>query len=472
MNDSDRGSSGIEEPGAPRSGLFPNHEWNVTEVEPTRLLAAWTDWEPPAPDPLLRSLGKAVGEPLEVLEEKESPADRIAWDLELVGRRTRRRHDLYCQARPDWLERATRHPAAGRCRWVVGLQTQLDPTDPVASYTRLLRTVARAMPWAPLVYDSGTKRTLDRGSLDDLLVHGNLLVPDSWLWNVDIVRDDTVAGGLAWVHSHGLARCGRLEIEALGVPGHLVVGAVKLTDLVAGWIMDEPTPTRGAAFSVIRDCEVVLQPWEMSAWRLHPSAPGSTAHRCMACGPGHVTGRAAICEAADGGGGSGVSLPVRTALELAQASPGSHVVSRAARRRRRASARAMWPEFERTFRAVRSGPPPASMPLDGAGSGPRGPLEPASPESFRVCVAPGTGQPGDCAPERPLWLEVDELSERSLRGRWLEPEPGPSSPEAANSERIEVGLDMVEDWAVVTEDAELGPVDVGALRLLREIRCG
>lgn len=82
-----------------------------------------------------------------------------------------------------------------------------------------------------------------------------------------------------WMHSHGLARCGVLELEAFDIP-HDASGSIQhIVNTTASYLLERPLPPPGEPFLIGADLPVLWLPWEEALKRRGPRHGGGREDR-------------------------------------------------------------------------------------------------------------------------------------------------------------------------------------------------
>lgn len=95
------------------------------------------------------------------------------------------------------------------------------------------------------------------------------------LFVIHSVRDDR---DQVWVHTHGLNRCGSIELEVIGVPVTLVDSAARLVNKLAPHFITRPPPA-GRPFRVSPSLVLTWMPWEEVIDTLQPESGGGREDR-------------------------------------------------------------------------------------------------------------------------------------------------------------------------------------------------
>jgi hypothetical protein len=235
---------------------------------PTTELRLVLKGNPPSQDDVERRLstiltgapGRDVEHPVWKLD---SPDLSVPWSLEPVP--TVPLSELHIT--PASLE-GVDVEAVTRSTWSLALRAPL-PTDAPVDRFELLLQIARAVaPDAIALIDpeGGTVRPISW--LIDVAVPGIPLRLDA-LYRIHAVTDDN---GNAWLHTHGLRRCGIPDLEMLAVPEAEVHAAGALLQTVVHRALVHGLPNLGLATEYGHDFEIALVPWTYA----HPAIASET----------------------------------------------------------------------------------------------------------------------------------------------------------------------------------------------------
>ncbi len=404
----------------------PNeYPWTIDPPEPTNLIALWPGDQPPIMTEVTAAFADQLGEAVTVVDRGAADDPTVLWaatmalgDVELAvwGEPARELH-------PDEID----DPAAAACRWIVGLESVLDPDEPLAHFTTLIRLLAGAWQEIPAILDVNTERWYPRPALDRACDADDEPAA-SVLWVVHVVEPGD--GGDAWIHTHGLWRCSLPELEMIAVPTRFVSAGVELVETIAGRMLEEMLPPSDEPFAVGPDLDVIFQPWQTVA---PADGLGGLAWRDDDPGNRHAGVRAVVC-----GAGSDVADRARwpqAVVECITAGRGayflcSHETGRLARR-----ARAAWPKL-------------VTVPLGDAAA------------AMQVLVKVGLAA-DDAQDEREhLWFSVRRFLDDGAEAQLLL-----ERCRVAMSKGDVVWIDRqsVSDWTVVTPEGRFGPAQVEAM---------
>ena len=214
------------------TGTAGDADGHGQQPEPTDLLTFLSASEPPQPETVRAALESAMHGPVDM--ETQPPAfDDVLWSAVVAS--TEQTAPLAFWVEPNRMPPDEQTPAAS-CRWVLGLETILDPVDPLACYLGLLKLLATAWPDAAAVLDVNTTLWFPRDELDCVVRDEP---PAGVLWNLQCVEYRTGADDQTrfWLHTHGLWRCARPDLEMLEVPPEHVRAAAAVLDQVADLLL-------------------------------------------------------------------------------------------------------------------------------------------------------------------------------------------------------------------------------------------
>ena len=99
--------------------------------------------------------------------------------------------------------------------------------------------------------------------------------PPASLYSLHVVVDDDHA----WMHTHGLLRCGSIEVEALDVPREHVDSVAHLVRAAASRFIERGPPPPGESFEVGDGLVLAWRPWDACAAERPDAALGGTDDR-------------------------------------------------------------------------------------------------------------------------------------------------------------------------------------------------
>jgi hypothetical protein len=411
--------------------------WALGEPEPTTLIALWPGDAAPARDGVAAAIASYAGAAPELFGDAAPAEDDLLWNAVIALPGRDRPAILWAEPARPLDPRELDDPAALACRWILGVEALLDENGALEDFTTIMRIVAGAFPQVPAVLDVNSGRWHPRAALDRHFAPG-AAPPESVLWTTHVAGaspDDDDA--VAWLHTHGLPRCGRPDLEMIEVPVRWAQSAAELLSALAGRVIEEGAPDPGAPFEAGPEFEVRLHPWQTVARQIG-DAPGGTADRIGMPGEAHVGARAVVCAAWSAGGGS-LTAWLRDALARIENGEASFFLSRHETRRLAVRARAAWPRFVEAFGAAAS--------------------------TARFMVKAGIGEEarepaGEGAREH-LWFVVRRCAAERFEGELLHEPALVSSLHRGDLAWIESRF--VSDWSVVTPQGSYGPEDAAGL---------
>lgn len=421
--------------------------WALPEPEPTNLIALWPQERPPTPRELLEALAAGLDREPKLLQEPNRDHrlhSEVEWSAAVEVPTLPHPVVFWAEPARALAPGELDDPRAEACRWVIGAETLLDFDDPLASYAHLVDLLAGAFPAVPAILDVNTTRWHRRAELDRIFgADGSsepIEPPTDVLWMIHVVesrRPRDASEGVAWIHTHGLWRCGRPELEMLGVPADDVAAASHLVNGIAELLLEQALPPPGAPLEIGHGLHVTFRPWQEVVAGLDPDLPGSGSDRGEAPDNAHGGVRAVVCAA----GSDEAGLWPRSIVKQL----GEHhaIIYRTTRSTERQSrlARDTWPDLAHAF---------SSAP---AGDRRRG-------WSFFL-KAGFREDDGETAPREHLWFELCRIEPERAEARLL------NRPHTVGrltrGDLIWLDREVISDWQVRTPSDGFGPDDVAAL---------
>jgi hypothetical protein len=423
-------------------GLPAEPAWQFAEVEPTTFVAFLVGEELPDPGDAFLAAQRAFGKEPQEVEPLPLEAPEIAWAFSFGVPGREMPVVVWCErvargATPDGLV-----PDA---RWAIAVQSVVDGARAVDDAVALGATAAGSGgARAALLFDALQRaayapedfREIFLGEVDGALARGEL-ADESLLYRVELVARDP-AQGPYWLHTTGLARLGRPELELLEIPASLVAPAVALLESLAGRFIDDEPPHAGVPFEAGAGLRVALVPALEAIETLSPDAAGGVEDRARR---GLGGPRAAVCAAGKRGSYRAVWVPPLE--ELARLGAGTAGITMPPRTvvvsERRA--RLHWPRFVRAAGRER-----------------------APGVRFEVKLGrPAIASAGE-EPREHRWYEFLEGGATGGKARAL-----PSDAQAsaqAQPEEFAFSLDELTDWRVLGLRADLPEIGPGSSRFL------
>lgn len=444
--------------------IFPNpvdedslsrDPWELVAAEPTNLIALWPGDQFPTREEVLAALRVQHGT-IEVVQDIDPQDPSIPWAMAVTSDGTGSTEPivLWCEPARALPPGELNDPRAEACKWLLGLESVLDQADPLTSYVSLVRFLFSPFPDLPGLLDANTTGWMSRDALEEFFLEEGSQAPAETLWIIHVVRDESKDRGSIWLHTHGLWRCGRPELEMLDVDrAHLHEASSLLNDL-AERLIDETPPPPGEPYLIGQELLVMLRPWQEVVARLPPEAPGGTRDRQEKNDNMHLGARAVVCDVQpDSEDGRINSYPREVLERLAE---DDVVLYKSAASTERMTRRACytWGELATAFAKL--------QPL-GRGTT----EEPRVKVLLKVSFAFGGGEEEDRSAEH-LWFETLRFEGDRAEGRLL------NSPlhimEMEKDQVLWVERNKVSDWKVHTELGSFGPNHVTSMwRAIDEI---
>ena len=230
------------------AGMSKDRPWELDEPHPTDLRAVVDSNECPTLEGVGKAIASFVGEPIDA-EKIDPPENDIPWAMKarIVGLPT----DVLLWAEP--LNAASGEATDLKAGWVLALQTGLHAGDPLTHFSNLMRLLAGSELHVHSICDLATGRWFPRKILESVFIQDELEAPEEVLWITRLSEapcDVEPEERWAWISTHGLARCGRAELEMLGVPSVLSSEAVCLVDGIAALTLETPLASAGKSISL------------------------------------------------------------------------------------------------------------------------------------------------------------------------------------------------------------------------------
>jgi hypothetical protein len=318
----------------------------------------------------------------------------------------------------------------------------LAPAKAYEEWVSLLSGLAGAFD-TPAILDAVTGHWLQLEQLDDLAHDPPGQPPVESLWVIHAVFDKSKTTGTQWLHTHGLWRCGRPELEMLEVPAEHAGDAGRLLNSIAALVLDEEAlPAPGETYSIGPEIDVTLHPWQALMGQVSRGTGGGAADRAGDDNP-HAGVRAVVCGPQPIGAFRKQWVWPREAAEFI--SHDRAVLYHSERETQRAAnlARGRWGELATAFAAAPSGEPKRAV--------------------FTVKAA--FAQPGAASDalqgREHMWIEVHEFRGDSARGELINQPLQIAS--LKRGEILTICREDVSDWKVFTPAGAFAPTDVPAL---------
>ena len=427
--------------------------WALPEPEPTTLMALWPGDEPPTQLEVLAALRNAADHDVDLLEEFSPDESDVPWAI-VVGIAP------LDAAINLWTEPARALPqdeaaaiGAADCKWVVGIETLLDPADPHGHFVALMRLIADALNTAPAVLDVNTTQWHTRQNLAEQFDDSSIEPPVEILWVIQAVSNNNdPSAGSSWLHTHGLWRCGKPELEMLEVPADKTIRACELLNTIAGRLLEEQLPAPGEPMIIGNDISIAFQPWPNVAPYLDNDAPGSMRDREEQNDNAHTGVRAVVCDPEPRGSYRKLWVWPQAAIDRLDRDDAVLYPAKRTTQRQATIARATWPDLAIAFASL-------SQPLLRTDDKPLN-------ESDRSCVrfvmkAGLTKTDESDADCEHLWFVVRRFNGDRAEGVLVNQ---PIHVETINKgDIIWIDRQTISDWTVITPTGSFGPSRVNDL---------
>jgi hypothetical protein len=430
--------------------------WQLEQPEPTTLIALWPAAQSPTMTEVLAAIDHQCDGRAEMSDQLDTEDERVQWNM--VVRVPELPAPLIVWSEPsrpippEEFESDELRRQAGEARWVIGVETMLHPSDPLTDYVALMRLISGAFSDVPAILDVNTQQWHARERLVERYGPSDAEPPSMVMWVIHQVGPEVESasvdnGQRIWMHTHGLWRCGRPELEMLDVPLEHAPAASLLINAMAEMMLEMALPPPGQPFEVGAGLRVAVQPWSTLVSSMDESVSGSMKDRGGELAMMHTGVRAVICaeRPLDGPNGeSSWTWPREILGRLERDEATLYGTTRATERQSRL-ARATWPELAMGFASL-----------------PQGRLAGDDPPALFVIKA------GFSSPEKPeagrehLWFRAMRFSGDRAEGQLL------------NRPLIMTHMDQgscvwldrasVSDWSVLTEAGQFGPSDTAAMQ--------
>lgn len=325
------------------------------------------------------------------------------------------------QARWGESEGASERVAAENARYALSVEGRLEEPPLRSLRDQLALALELGGESCPAVWDEGSLRLWPASALRRLLgSKAGLGIHE--LASLHAIGGESAA---AWIHTHGLARAGLPELDALQVPRSAQGPVGELLQATASLLLEHGTPATGKPFPVGESMDVVLLGLDDALARVPKDAPGGRGAR----DDEHREGsRVVVAPASARQGGSPSLEPLAEA-----ARKGPFFRSVAATERMRVLARERWGEFVRLFHQNHR--KPGFVFLAKLGYEPDGKVGEASREH--------------------LWFRVQAIEDDRIEGLLESTPVAVSSLERGTSRKHD--LERLSEWVVVTPAGRLFP---------------
>jgi len=162
--------------------------------------------------------------------------------------------------------------ASRQSRWSIGVSTRFGDR-PLESFHQQIRVLNTVAPGAVVTFDISASWPRSGDWLRDTAAAQAPPSPEN-LYSVHAVVDHQ-AEDRVWLHTHGLLRCGSMELELLDAPAEHAPTLCNLLGAAAAMTLELGPPPPDESFLVGQGLELVWLPWERGLSHVPRGAAGS-----------------------------------------------------------------------------------------------------------------------------------------------------------------------------------------------------
>ncbi len=402
------------------SGLSAGASWILDEPVITEFRIIFTE-ESFTPEEIAKAIANFAEEPIDVEWIEETP-----WAIRVRVPSLPTDVIFWKEALSDEVK-SQQEVASGS---MLAMQTKLHPADPLTHFTNLMRLFGSLPFGIHSICDIPTGRWYPKNVIEDLFFQ-DFDAPEEVLWLTRLIEapeDVEPEERWAWISTHGLERCGKVELEMLGVPAVLSTEAVHCVDGLAALTLEQDLPQVGQVFTIGHGLNLSLIEVPEALKMLSEDMPGHNDRHF----------RSAILTSEN----HSILCPLQT-LELLRSSQTAIAKTRRSTNRRRELAHQNWEAFIEVAKNVGRGDHAACM----------------------VQVPWANNEESD-APREYLWFTVDSVNEQNIETTLAHQ---PHVVDTLNQGHQESFVrDDITDWVVLTPVGPLGPSDMESIELFTE----
>jgi uncharacterized protein YegJ (DUF2314 family) len=403
------------------AGISDERPWELSPPSKTDLRVVVSGEQIPSIEVIGKAIASFVGDSIEA-EEVEPPDQDIHWAMR--ARINGLTNDILVWAEP--LNAASRDATGIEHGWVLALQTMLHNGDPLTHFSNIMRLLLGINLQLESVCDLATGRWFPNEIIDSVFGQDDIEAPEEVLWITRLV--EAPEGGdpddrWAWITTHGLSRCGRVELEMLGVPAVLSNEAVHLVDGLAALTLETPLPPAGQTISLGSNLLISLMKPEEAIQSLKEEMPGNEER----------TSPSAVITSHDG-----TSLFPQNALGILQVGETAVMRTKRSTNRRATIAKSQWSLFVTAAKQIG-----------------------ASEHATCLAQIPWSNTEEEDTPREYLWFRVVEIHQDSMTGELAHKPALVTSLEEGHREQFD--LEDITDWIVMTPVGPMGPSDAQAI---------
>ena len=393
----------------------------LPELSPSTLIGFF-DGDQPSVDQVLERLSAAFGAGVEFHGEPPERPEQAFWAvvLELEGHGL----PLVLWSEPVEQEAMQVPPFAKSARVMIGVQSMLDPDDPLESWRLMVRLLGVTADDLSAMLDIETEQWFSGEEVAVRLLGGEAAPEETMLFRIHAAStvEEPREGDKVWLRTLGLHRCGRPELEMLEVEGPALPLAHDLLEAVAALCIQRGVPEPGFPFEAGVNVALSLQPLSEQLELLSDNAVGTLAQRIQmegteGSGNPMLAGRAIVCGAEPRGSFRAIhTWPIEAVGHLERGEGGLERTENWTRSMS-AEARRLWP---RLLEGVRGG------------------------LAAQACIALAAGEAG----REQVWIQVDSATESEVTGSLLS---RPAQLELAPGDVLTASLDDLVDWRLMEQ---------------------
>lgn len=391
--------------------------WELPEPGPSTLMVAIGGEHPPSIDWIRDVLGaqpESEDAIVELDQELDGPPFAL-WSMVLSFGK----HPIPVVV---WAEQITEPdslpPLAAGGRWMIGIQTVLDPGSPLALWNQLAGFLVRCSPDVLCLFDQETEQWFASEEIVRYLLGPSATTHEGMLFRVHATAtsEQPEEAESIWLHTQGLHRCGCPELELLELPAKHLGVAHEMLEALGALFINHGVPDPGVTFEAGTGVSLVLDDWKRSVEYLGAHSVGGLEHRMQLAAVDDnplLVGRAVVCGPDPVGSFRKVLVWPRAAVTGLEAGTAALERTSAWTASRASVARSLWPKF---------------LELHAQG------------RPMLACVSVEAGPDG----REHIWIEVSQATASSLAGR-VASDAGSAHHRVGESVSLD-DLDSLVDW--------------------------
>ena len=248
----------------------PSGQWHMKHPWPTQLVAQLHGKTPPTMQEVLQRLADFLGCEISFLPDVPGIANDATWSARIEV-------PQLPSAIAVWVEPSTMSPphTASASAWSLSMQSVLHEPDPLSHWINLVRLLVAAADDATAILDVNTALWHDMEALNATALQDVIDPETSILWTVHVVESDQGH----WIHTHGLGRCGKPELDLIGVDAGDVGLCVDAIDDIAQLILETGLPEPGGWLEIADGIPLSPRPWQDVVAEVPGGMPGGAEDR-------------------------------------------------------------------------------------------------------------------------------------------------------------------------------------------------